>query len=262
MLLRIEDVDEGRARQSIADGQRRDLDWLGLHWDRETPQQSQRDYQPWLKALAPHTYACNCTRKMLKAVQGRCTCPQTQQGEGAIRFRLSAGETRFTDRRFGPQYQIPSKQPDPTLRRRDGVFAYNLAVVADDIADGVTEVVRGADLLEFTGAQVQIWQAFDATPPTWTHTPLILDAAGRKISKSEGGIGICALRDAGWTAEQVWRALLPWLGLSDASLPEAISRFNPAAGPLGPIQLRQAPGLHTQALDWLDTQVPTASRDT
>ena len=120
--------------------------------------------------------------------------------------------------------------------------------------------VRGADLLEFTGAQVQIWQAFGATPPAWTHAPLILDADARKISKSEGGIGIYALRDAGWTADQVWRALLPWLGLSCASLNEATAHFNPTAGPLGPVQLRQAPGLPDQALDWLDTRV--SGRDT
>ncbi len=255
LLLRIEDVDRGRARDEIADSQRRDLAWLGLNWDRETPQQSKRSYGPWLDALAPHTYQCVCSRKALKLVQGRCTCPSVRPESGATRFQLNASAVAFADRRWGPQLQAPNQQPDPTLRRRDGVYAYNLAVVADDIADGVTEVVRGADLLAFTGVQIQIWQAFGATPPAWLHAPLVLDAQGRKISKSTGGIGIRALREAGWTPTQVWCALLPWLGLPPTSLTDALAQFNPKAGPLGPIQLMTPPSRPGEPLDWRDTDV-------
>lgn len=236
MLVRIEDVDIGRARFGVATDQLRDLRWLGLNWDRRTPDQSDRDYRPWAEAISDRTYRCVCTRKQRIAAGGRCACDGQGHPEGALRFRLEPGVMRFVDRRFGEVAIDPSLAfGDPTLQRRDGVWAYNLAVVADDIADGVTEVVRGADLLEFTAVQIQLWEAFGATPPTWMHTPLILGPDGKKLSKSHGSTEIRHLRDAGATAQDVWQRVLPWLGLASRSLDQARIEFAADRGPLGPI---------------------------
>ena len=236
LLLRIEDVDVSRSRSSIEAGQRRDLMWLGLHWDREVPRQSERDYQPVLNALAERAYPCECTRAVFRKAGNRCVC--SKSGPGAIRFGVAPGDQMVVDRRFGPTTVDPAAYGDPVLRGRDGVFAYNLAVVADDIADGVTEVVRGADLLEFTAVQAQIWGVLAARQPSWLHSPLILGSDGKKLSKTHSSTSIAELRDAQWTPRDVWRVVLPWLGLEGIEvLEDAIEHFQPTLGPLGPIRI-------------------------
>ena len=253
LLLRIEDVDTVRARDELADGIRRDLDWLGLHWDEEVPPQSARDYAPWLARLP--TYRCVCTRKQLGGGPYVGTCRDAGHEDGAVRFRLPPGELVFVDGAFGPQRVAPLAFGDPVLRRRDGLTTYNLAVVADDIADGVTEVVRGADLLDYTGVQIRLWEAFAATPPRFVHAPLVLGPDGKKLSKSHGAMGIEALRGAGWTPRDVWRSVLPWLGLpGHDDLRMAVSAFDAATGPRGPIHVSWAdPGCPspTQGVSWV-----------
>lgn len=230
LLLRIEDVDQGRARVDIEQAIRGDLRWLGLTWDHETDPQRERDYQPWLDVLADHVYRCVCTRRQIREAGGRYpgTCRLAGHPEGAVRFRVPDTPVVVVDRRLGPQ--PPVSHPDVVLQRRDGAFAYNLAVVADDIADGVTEVVRGADLLETTAAQVPIWHALGATPPTWLHVPLVVGGDGKKLSKSHRSTELRALRAAGWSPERVWRHVLPWLGLDGIGrLDDAVSAYSPAA---------------------------------
>ena len=206
----------------MADSQRADLAWLGLTWDEEVAPQSERDYAPWLARLGDRTYRCTCTRKELKAVDGRCRCPDGDHTEGAVRFRLTPGMRTIQDRGLGIRRSDPADRfPDPVLRRRDGVFSYTLAVVADDLADGVTEVVRGGDLVDFSAVQEQVWEVLGATPPTWMHTPLVLGSDGRKLSKSHGSTEIRALRAGGATPDDIWQRVLPWLGLS-GSLPRAL----------------------------------------
>lgn len=243
LLLRIEDVDCTRARADVEQALRDDLAWLGLTWDVETPRQSSRDYRPALDRLAPRLYRCQCTRAMraLPTPPGAgCPggCHARGYGEGAVRFRLLPGRMTFVDRRWGVQPADPQAFGDPILVRRDGLVSYNLAVVADDIADGVTEVVRGSDLLEYTSVQIQVWEALGAAPPTWLHTPLVLGADGRKLSKSHGSAHVGAMREAGATPAEVWRLVLPWLGVDEAdSLEQALPRWRPDAGPRGPITL-------------------------
>lgn len=237
LLLRIEDVDTPRARQDLADGIRRDLDWLGLTWDAETPSQSARDYEPWLRRLDRHSYHCTCTRAEIQAAggiyDGRCRTRGLTAG--AVRFRVPGAPFAFVDRARGPIVVQPDACGDPILRRRDGVFAYNLAVVADDIADGVTEIVRGADLMNQTAAQAAIWAALGHAPPTWMHLPLILGPDGRKLSKSHRSSSVADLRHLGWTPAAIWRVVLPWLGVQPASrLEEAVESFHPAAVTTGP----------------------------
>ncbi|MFT4621618.1 MAG: glutamyl-Q tRNA(Asp) synthetase [Myxococcota bacterium] len=244
VLLRMEDVDGGRARTDAAEGQRRDLEWLGLTWDEEVPAQSSRDYTPWLGRLAGVTYNCACTRRMIRASGGVYlgTCRDAGHAEGTVRFRIPSGEVTFRDRRWGTRTVEPARLGDPVLRRRDGVFAYTLAVVADDIADGVTEVVRGADLLDFTATQIQLWRALGATPPTWLHTPLVLAPDGAKLAKRHASTSIRELRDLGWSPDKVWRTVLPWLGSDASDLASAAACWSATAGPLGPIRLAPPEG--------------------
>jgi glutamyl/glutaminyl-tRNA synthetase len=228
LLLRIEDVDTGRARVGVERAIRRDLEWLGLTWDAETLRQSARDYRDVLSQLAPHVYRCTCTRAQLKAGGGvyAGTCRDRRHTTGAVRLRLPPGGVRFDDRRSGPRTVDPTVYGDPVLVRRDGLVGYNLAVVADDIADGVTEVVRGGDLLDYTAVQIRLYEALGARPPTWLHTPLVLGPDGAKLSKSHGSDHVGALRDAGHAPADIWRRVLPWLGLPPcASLDEGLPHW-------------------------------------
>jgi glutamyl/glutaminyl-tRNA synthetase len=238
LLLRIEDVDRVRADRAVEDSLRDDLIWLGLTWDEETPRQSERDYAPVLAALTPFTYRCDCTRAAIQAAGGVYpgTCRDRGLTEGAIRFRLPDEPLAFVDRARGPHVTDLRLMGDPVLRRRDGLYAYNLAVVADDLADGVTEVVRGEDLLDQSAVQICLWRALGQEPPTWLHSPLILGEDGRKLSKSHGSAHIGELRAAGWTVADVWRQVLPWLGVPPGiGLEDAIPLFLPSAVRQGPI---------------------------
>lgn len=237
LLLRIEDVDIGRARPEIEVSIREDLLWLGLVWDEETAPQRDRDYAPWLEVLRDETYRCACSRKQ-RDPSGRYpgTCREAGHAEGAVRWRLpQSGPVAFRDRRYGPHTADPALFGDPILQRRDGAFTYPLAVVVDDLRDGVTEVVRGADLLDHTGLQMQLWRAFSATPPSYLHGPLLLGADGKKLSKSHGSTEIAALRASGATPRDIWRRLLPILGLQGDHIEDALPSFRPDLGALGPV---------------------------
>jgi glutamyl/glutaminyl-tRNA synthetase len=229
LLLRVEDVDRPRADAEVETSLRADLDWLGLGWDAETPRQADRDYRPALAALRAHTYACGCTRAEIQrsggVYDGRCR--DLGLADGAIRFRLpDLRDAVIIDRARGPHVTDLTAIGDPVLRRRDGVFAYSLAVVADDVADGVTEVVRGEDLLDQSAVQECIWRALGQAPPTWLHTPLIVDAEDRKLSKSHGSVHVGELREAGWTVADFWCRVLPWLGIEPvARIDEAGAQF-------------------------------------
>ncbi|MBT3224091.1 MAG: tRNA glutamyl-Q(34) synthetase GluQRS, partial [Proteobacteria bacterium] len=152
LIYRNEDVDRERSRPHIAARQQEDLRWLGFDWDQEVSPQSLRDYSPWLKRIGQDCYYCTCTRKVIHQNKGvhPKDCRKRAHDEGAIRFALPDRDVRFIDRKFGEKASVLSTFDDPVLRRRDGMWSYNMAVVADDIADGVTEVVRGADLLDHT----------------------------------------------------------------------------------------------------------------
>ena len=244
LRLRIEDIDAGRARGDIADAIRVDLAWLGLTCDDETPPQSQRDYAPALARLAPHTYRCGCTRAASRDAGGACVggCRTRGLGEGAVRFALPHGVETIVDRARGRTDVDLATLPDPVLRRRDGCCTYTLAVVADDIADGVTEVARGADLAEQSAVQAVLWRALGADPPAWLHAPLILGADGKKLSKSHDAAAVGDLRELGWSAADVWRIVLPWLGVTPpastidaaAMLHDALPAFDAARMPRGP----------------------------
>ena len=244
LLLRIEDVDAGRARRDVADAIRDDLAWLGLTCDAETAPQSARDYAPALTRLAAHTYRCACTRADSRHAGGACVgdCRRRGLDTGAVRFALPSGIERIVDRARGAADVDLATLADPVLQRRDGCYTYTLAVVADDIADGVTEVARGADLADQSAVQAVLWRALGAEPPAWLHAPLILGGDGKKLSKSHHAAAVGDLRALGWSAGDVWRTVLPWLGLAPhptasdgpALLQQARFAFEAARIPRGP----------------------------
>ncbi|MBV7297870.1 tRNA glutamyl-Q(34) synthetase GluQRS [Enterovibrio paralichthyis] len=191
-LLRIEDIDPPREVAGASDAILRTLDAYGLHWDGEVLYQHTRHeaYQAqidaWLKA--GEAYYCQCTRRQIQDAGGiyRGLCRQRSVGaEGAaVRVCIDNPVTAFTDIKHG-ELALDSAMAaeDFIIKRRDGLYAYNLAVVLDDIYQGVTEVVRGADLIEPTGRQVSLYQKLGAAPVSYLHLPLALNADGNKLSK-------------------------------------------------------------------------------
>jgi len=227
LILRVEDIDRGRARDDVAAGQRDDLVWLGLTWDEEVPPQSARTYS---LAGIP-TYRCDCPRRTRLA--GACACRDADRPGGAWRFRAPPGPVAFVDRALGSQAFAPDD--DPILVRADGEPAYPLAVVVDDARDGVTEVVRGADLLPATATQIRLHEALGLSPPTYLHAPVLLGPDGKKLSKSHASTEMRSLRAAGWTVDRVWTTLLPLLGLPPGPL--APAAFDPTRIPAGPFTI-------------------------
>jgi glutamyl/glutaminyl-tRNA synthetase len=228
LLLRLEDIDRGRSRADIARDQRVDLVWLGIDWDAEVASQSARSYS----AAGLPTYRCNCNRITRRA--GGCPCRDAGLAEGCWRFRTPPGPVRFVDRARGACALAPGD--DPILLSRDGAPTYTLAVTTDDARDGVTEVVRGADLLDATPAQIRLYEARGLEPPSYLHVPVLLGPDGRKLSKSHGSTELSALRDAGWTPERVWEVLLPLLGLPKGPLRPDLP-LDRARIPAGPITI-------------------------
>ncbi|ELW9442351.1 tRNA glutamyl-Q(34) synthetase GluQRS [Pluralibacter gergoviae] len=191
-LVRIEDIDPPREVPGAADAILRQLEHYGLHWDGEVLWQSQRhdayrERLAWLKAQGL-CYYCTCTRARIHSVGGVYDGHCRDQGLGAENAALRLRQTRpvlgFYDRLRG---EIATDEglarEDFIIHRRDGLFAYNLAVVVDDHFQGVTEIVRGADLIEPTVRQISLYQHFGWQPPEYIHLPLALNAEGNKLSK-------------------------------------------------------------------------------
>jgi glutamyl-Q tRNA(Asp) synthetase len=188
-LLRIEDIDPPRSVAGAASEQMATLDFFGLYWDGNISWQSDRyeAFEAALDSLDGHLFWCTCRRSQLRAngskYAGTCYA-QTHPPEGtaaAIRFR---GEPAlgFEDRQQG-WCLVHEPSTDPILKRRDGLWAYALAVVVDDAAQGITDVVRGADLMSSTPVQIMLQQALQLPTPRYLHLPLITTDQGLKLSK-------------------------------------------------------------------------------
>ncbi len=199
-LLRVEDVDTTRRVAGAEDAILRTLDKFGFEWDGEVIRQSQRTavYAQALEQLDAENrvFPCTCSRRLLAqtAVEQSGVYPGTCRSrklpyphEHAIRLRVPDITIGFDDRVIGEYRQsLAADCGDFVVRRRDGLFAYQLAVVVDDAQQGMTEIVRGADLLDSTPRQIYLQQCLNYTRPDYLHVPLILDPEGRKLSKSEG----------------------------------------------------------------------------
>ena len=250
MVLRIEDLDTARCPQRYARQMMEDLHWLGLDWD-EGPEvggsngpyfQSQRPdrYQAALEQLEAQglVYPCFCTRAELHAA----SAPHTSDGNviypGTCRG-LTAEEIAEKRKKKAPAYRLMVPDEDVTftdgcmgehtenllrdcgdfyLRRADGVFAYQLAVVVDDARMGVTEVVRGADLLSSTARQLYLYRLLRLPAPKFAHCPLLLASDGRRLSKRDGDQSLENLR-ARYTAEDIVGRLAYAYGLQEEPAP-------------------------------------------
>ena len=209
-LLRIEDVDEPRCVPGAAALILQQLATLGLLADEPPWYQSERGaaYGQALERLLAQglAFPCACTRKEIDdalAAQGQApprfgdrvypgTCREGLQGKPARAVRLRAdGVVHWSDRCLGAQEQdVGSVVGDFVLRRADGLWAYQLAVVVDDAAQGITHVVRGADLADNTARQILLQRALDLPTPAYLHTPLVLAADGHKLSKQNGAVAL------------------------------------------------------------------------
>ena len=199
-LVRIEDLDAPRAIPGADNLILSQLGDLGLEWDGPVVRQSLRSnfYQEALEKLRPHTYPCACTRRELEdsalALDGARVYPGTcragiapGKSPRALRVRTGAKPIRFTDRVQGEIAQsVEAEVGDFVLKRADGLFAYQLAVVVDDAAQGVTDVVRGADLLDSTARQIWLQRLLGVATPRYLHVPVAVNPAGEKISKQTG----------------------------------------------------------------------------
>jgi glutamyl-Q tRNA(Asp) synthetase len=207
-LLRMEDLDKPREVPGAADAILRQLEALGLEWDGPVLYQSTRiaRYAEVLDALERRgaTYPCGCTRSEIAdsalAIDGARIYPGTCRGgldpgrhARATRVRTVAAPIRFVDRLQGEIVQSVEREVgDFVLRRADGLIAYQLAVVVDDADQGVTDVVRGADLLDSTARQIWLQRLLGYPTPRYLHLPVAVTAAGEKLSKQTGAQAVDA----------------------------------------------------------------------
>lgn len=252
IVMRVEDVDAPRVREGSEVSILADHEWLGLDWDEGPAHQSARlgRYDEVLAELAGRTFLCTCTRKEVHEASaphgdpgvypGTCReGPTHPERDAAIRFRMDASPAPFRDALHG--VVDGGHADDFVLRRRDGLHAYQLAVVVDDHDMGITEVVRGDDLLSSTPRQIALYEALGWEPPAWLHVPLVVGEDGARLAKRHGAIAIGAYREAGWSPERLLGMLAASLGLLDtpraAELDELLERF----GRLGVATVASAP---------------------
>jgi len=247
-LVRIEDVDSTRCRAEWADTILRQLEALHLHWDGEVLIQSRRTarYEEALSNLKARgqLYACTCSRREIAdsatagidgpIYPGTCRLKLVQPADAAIRVHVPAGELAFQD---GIQGQVSQELArdigDFVLKRRDGLIAYQLAVVVDDADQGVTNVVRGADLLDSTPRQIHLQRLLGFPACEYSHVPVAVNSAGQKLSK-----------------QTLAAAINP---------AEGAALLNQALGFLGqPIQPTSNPSdlLARAAIDWQSARIP------
>lgn len=233
-LLRIEDIDPPREVPGAAATIAGQLDAHGLHWDGAIVHQSQRlsQYERALAKLAAAglLYRCTCNRQRLRELggryDGRCRQRTDAAQPGALRVRID-GDPQIDYRDFlrGPEHTDLRAAGDFVVRRRDGLIAYQLAVAVDDAAQGVTHVLRGADLADSTPRQIFLFRQLGLAAPEYGHIPVICDAQGRKLSKQNSAPE--ARSEA--ASDNLCRALA-WLGLTlprelEGSDPETLLRW-------------------------------------
>lgn len=192
-LLRMEDLDPPREIPGAQDEILRSLEACGLEWDGQVVLQSARHaaYETVIQRLLAQglAYACTCSRKQLEGhggvYPGTCRNAQHAPDGAAIRIRVPELQYQFVDRVQGRyQQHLGREVGDFVIRRRDGLYAYQLAVVLDDAWQGVTDIVRGADLLDSTPRQLYLQELLGLSQPRYLHVPLIVQADGNKLGKS------------------------------------------------------------------------------
>jgi glutamyl-tRNA synthetase len=265
-LLRIEDLDPDRSRPEHVATQLADLRAIGIGWDGEPVRQTDRAaaHAAALERLrdAGLLYRCFCSRREVReaasAQHGELpeghypgTCRKLSDAESerraaageefALRLRAGGAEVGYRDRLHGERAEVAD---DVVLRRRDGVVAYNLAVVVDDHDQGIEEVVRGDDLLPATAAQALLCDLLAVPRPAWAHVPLVLGPDGARLAKRHGAVTLADRAALGQTPAQVRGELMASVGLAgpgeEPSMDELLARFDPAALPTEPTVLQAA----------------------
>jgi glutamyl-tRNA synthetase len=255
-LVRIEDLDQARvaAAAGVSERQLADLAALGIDHDGEVVRQSHR--QPLYEAALARldVYECYCSRRDIaesaRAPHGHSdrpypgTCRDLTEAEraarrtarpAALRVRAGGATWMVTDELYG---LVTGGVDDFVLRRGDGTYAYNLAVVVDDGEQGVDQVVRGDDLLSSAPRQAWLAHQLGITPPTYAHVPLAVGPDGRRLAKRDGAVTMSDLAALGVTPAEVLARLAASLGLAEAretvTLDSLLDRFEPAALPRDP----------------------------
>lgn len=250
-LVRVEDLD--RARAGAEEEQLRDLAAIGVRWDGAVVRQTEREpiYAEAIARLtaAGLTYECFCTRREIQeapsaphAPQGAYpgTCRYLSPAEvefrrssrpAAIRLRAWTDEWTVKDMIHGSYTGIVD---DFVLRRNDRVTAYNMAVVVDDAAQGIDQVVRGDDLLPSTPRQAYLASLLEVPVPEYAHVPLVVNSDGVRLAKRDGAVTLTDLEQKGIPAERVRDMLLESLGLPAGPLDQALGEFNPLNLPREP----------------------------
>ncbi|MEA2227915.1 MAG: glutamyl-tRNA synthetase [Solirubrobacteraceae bacterium] len=254
-LVRIEDLDTGRVRERFRDEHLGDLAALGLDWDGPVVRQSGRLalYDEAVQRLraAGLVYECWCTRAEIReaasaphgdlpegAYPGTCRAlTERERAEKraagrppALRVRAGAARVGFDDRVAGP---VTGVVDDFVVRRNDGAYAYNLAVVVDDAEQGVGEVVRGADLLDSTPRQLWLGERLGLPAPAHAHVPLMLGPDGARLAKRHGAVTLADRAALGEGPDEVRAMLAASVGLAEPGEPvtaaELVERFDPRA---------------------------------
>ena len=223
-IIRIEDVDTQRSKPIYAEHILEDLFWLGFTWDEAPTYQSQRldIYERYLKDLRIQNrlYPCYCNRARLQEISsaphqgeahhvydGYCLTdtPNISERPPSWRFHMKDTKGYFHDLYRGKvEYTIQSCSDDIVLKRWDGMIAYHLAVVIDDYEMGVTEVIRGNDLLPVTGHHIVLGQILGSPKLEYGHVPMLVDTEGYRLSKRQQSITIRDLQNQGATPERMW----------------------------------------------------------
>ena len=254
-LVRMEDIDLQRSKRSLGESLLDDLEWLGFEWDEgprvggPLPSYWQCDrYENYEEVIrrwhAEHkVYPCFCNRSRLQNIgsaphigeivyryDGHCrnltvdeVAEREKEKSPSWRLKVDDSTISFRDRWCGMhQVQLHKGGDDFIIRRSDGMFAYNLAVVLDDIEMGITEVIRGRDLLDSTGQQLYIYELLKERAPLYGHAPLLVDGEGNRLSKRQKSITIVELRASGYSKERIFGELVRQCSL----IPEKALRKN------------------------------------
>ena len=264
-IVRMEDLDLVTSSPEHEQRQLDDLAAIGLDWDGPVVRQSERfdRYRAAIETLreSGHVYPCYCTRREIRAeIEAAAQAPHVHLPDGAYpgtcrelsademahreatgrrpawRLRTGSQTIELDDRIAG---RFAGAVDDVVLARADGVPAYNLAVVVDDAAQGVSQVVRGDDLLSSTPRQILLQRLLDLATPSYWHVPLVLGDDGQRLAKRHGAVTLSALRDEGWSAVDVVGALARSLGLAGpgerVAVAALLDRFDPARVPTAPV---------------------------
>lgn len=248
--LRLENLDERCQKPEHLAGLVEDLAWLGIDWDGDPLVQTDRldAYADALELIASRAelYPCFCSRADLHVAGAphasdgtpiyAGTCYGLDAGERedlmrskrhALRLHVPASRIAFDDAIQGPfEQRLDRECGDFVLRRSDGVFAYQLVCVVDDIYSGVTHVMRGSDLLASTPRQLLLYELLDAPVPAYAHHPLLLSSDGRRLSKRDGDLEIATLRDGGTSPQDIIGHVAAWSGQIDEPQPMTAGEFS------------------------------------